>query len=103
MVDDDGPMLQCGIMLLPRHLVERSGLWDERLILYNDTEFFSRVILNSRELFLRPALNYFTGPVITRAFLRRIAGVFMSQLFWPLNLLNNICWQRKIHPVLDKI
>jgi glycosyltransferase involved in cell wall biosynthesis len=48
LADDDGPMLQCGIMLLPRKLIELSGPWDERLILYNDTEFFYRLILKSK-------------------------------------------------------
>lgn len=43
-----GPMLQCGIMLVPRNLIEKSGLWDERLILFNDTEFYSRLLLNSK-------------------------------------------------------
>ena len=44
----EGVMLQCGIMLLPRKLIEEAGLWDERLILYNDTEFFNRVLLQSK-------------------------------------------------------
>ena len=44
----EGVMLQCGIMLVPRSLVEKAGLWDERLILFNDTEFFTRVILKSQ-------------------------------------------------------
>ena len=43
-----GPMLQCGTMLLPRKLVNEAGLWDERLILFNDTEFYTRVLLNSK-------------------------------------------------------
>ncbi len=45
---DIGPMLQCGIMLVPRKIIEKSGLWDERLILFNDTEFYTRVLLNSK-------------------------------------------------------
>jgi len=44
----EGVMLQCGIMLLPRKIIEKSGLWDERLILFNDTEFFTRVLLQSK-------------------------------------------------------
>ncbi len=44
----EGVMLQCGIMLVPRILIERAGLWDERLILFNDTEFFNRVLLQSK-------------------------------------------------------
>ncbi len=44
----EGVMLQCGIMLVPRQLVESAGLWDERLMLYNDTEFFNRLLLRSK-------------------------------------------------------
>lgn len=46
-VDQDGPMLQCGIMMMSRELVQQTGGWDERLILYNDTEFYTRIILAS--------------------------------------------------------
>lgn len=45
---EEGIMLQCGIMLIPRAIIELSGLWDERLILLNDTEFYTRVILKSK-------------------------------------------------------
>jgi glycosyltransferase involved in cell wall biosynthesis len=44
----EGVMLQCGIMLIPRAILEKTGLWDERLILFNDTEFFTRVLLASK-------------------------------------------------------
>ena len=40
----EGVMLQCGIMLIPRAIIEKAGLWDERLILFNDTEFFTQGI-----------------------------------------------------------
>ena len=43
-----GIMLQCGTMLIPKILIERAGLWDERLIIFNDTEFFTRIILASK-------------------------------------------------------
>jgi glycosyltransferase involved in cell wall biosynthesis len=43
-------MLQCGIMLIPRAILEKSGLWDERLILFNDTEFYTRVLLASKAI-----------------------------------------------------
>jgi glycosyltransferase involved in cell wall biosynthesis len=55
----DGPMLQCGIMLIPRPIVEKAGLWDERLILYNDTEFFARIILNSDGILFTPGAILF--------------------------------------------
>ncbi len=61
----DGVMLQCGIMLIPRKIVEKAGLWDERLILFNDTEFFGRILTcskgvkfsNGARLFYRSGLS----------------------------------------------
>ena len=38
------PMYQCGLWLIPRGLLAKTGLWDERLSLINDTEFFSRIM-----------------------------------------------------------
>ena len=38
------PMYQCGLWLIPRALLLKTGLWDERLSLINDTEFFSRIM-----------------------------------------------------------
>lgn len=38
------PMVQCGLWLIPRSLLLKTGLWDERLSLINDTEFFTRVL-----------------------------------------------------------
>jgi glycosyltransferase involved in cell wall biosynthesis len=45
--DAAGPMLQCGSMLVPRILFDNAGLWDTRLLLANDTELFTRVLLKS--------------------------------------------------------
>jgi glycosyltransferase involved in cell wall biosynthesis len=42
-----GPMMQAGIWLIPRAVIERAGPWDERLSLINDFEYFTRVILAS--------------------------------------------------------
>lgn len=44
------PMFQCGMWLLPRALLYKTGLWDERLSLINDTEFFSRVFTKVSKL-----------------------------------------------------
>lgn len=57
--DQDGPMLQCGIMMMHRTLIEKAGLWDERLILYNDTEFFTRVILASDGVAFTPGAKLY--------------------------------------------
>lgn len=40
-------MLQSGIWLVPRAVLERSGLWNEELSLINDFDFFFRVLLAS--------------------------------------------------------
>lgn len=61
----EGVMLQCGIILIPRKLIDKAGLWDERLILFNDTEFFTRILLaskgvrfsNGARLYYRSALS----------------------------------------------
>lgn len=61
----EGVMLQCGIMLLPRILIEKAGMWDERLILFNDTEFFNRILLASRGVKFSPGakLYYRSGMI----------------------------------------
>jgi GT2 family glycosyltransferase len=47
---DAGAMMQCGMYLIPRALLERTGGWDERLTLLDDFEFFCRVLTASDEL-----------------------------------------------------
>jgi glycosyltransferase involved in cell wall biosynthesis len=42
-----GPMMQAGIWLIPRRVAERAGMWDERLGLINDLDYFTRVLLAS--------------------------------------------------------
>jgi hypothetical protein len=40
-------MMQCALWLIPRPVLETSGLWDERLSLINDFEFFARVLVHT--------------------------------------------------------
>lgn len=40
-------MMQCALWLIPREVLNKSGLWDERLSLNNDFDFFIRVLLAS--------------------------------------------------------
>lgn len=64
--DIAGPMLQCGIMLVPRHIFDKAGLWDTRLLLSNDTELFTRVLLNSKgTVFTNGAKLYYRSGVNT--------------------------------------
>lgn len=44
------PMMQCGLWLIPRKILYKSGLWDEKLTLINDFDFFTRVILASKKI-----------------------------------------------------
>lgn len=60
---DARPMMQCGLWLIPRLILERSGGWDERLSLINDFEFFARVLVNTNEVLFTPeaTLYYRSG------------------------------------------
>lgn len=49
-MDGKQVMLQCAIWLIPRVVLEESGLWNERLSLINDFEFIIRVLLHAREI-----------------------------------------------------
>ncbi len=44
------PMMQPGMFLIPRSLLESSGGWDEELTLIDDFEFFSRLLCNASEV-----------------------------------------------------
>jgi glycosyltransferase involved in cell wall biosynthesis len=52
--NDARPMMQCGLWLIPRPIIDAVGLWDEWLSLINDLEFFTRVLLGSNEIMFAP-------------------------------------------------
>jgi len=52
-------MMQCGIFLIPRRILLNSGLWDERLSLIDDYEFFTRVLLKSNGIKFTPGAKLF--------------------------------------------
>jgi glycosyltransferase involved in cell wall biosynthesis len=60
---DACPMMQCGLWLIPRPILELSGGWDESLSLINDFEFFARVLCHSSEVLFTPeaTLYYRSG------------------------------------------
>lgn len=43
-------MLQCALWLIPRSILNASGLWNEELSLINDFEFFIRVLLKAEKI-----------------------------------------------------
>lgn len=62
-----GPnMMQCGLWLIPRKILATSGLWDQRLSLINDFEFFIRVLLAANEIkFTSEAVLYYRSGIKT--------------------------------------
>lgn len=57
------PMMQCALFLIPRPVLQKTGLWNERLSLINDFEFFARVLCGASELLFCPnaTLYYRSG------------------------------------------
>lgn len=57
-------MMQCALWLIPRAVLEKSGLWDERLSLVNDFEFITRVLLQASEIrFAQNAVLYYRSGI----------------------------------------
>jgi len=57
-------MMQCALWLIPRALLEKTGLWDEWLSLINDFEFFARVLCGATEvLFCEDATLYYRSGI----------------------------------------
>ena len=57
---DAEPMMQAGMFLIPKILLERCGGWDEDLSLIDDFEFFTRLLCHAQELLYTPeAILYY--------------------------------------------
>ncbi len=53
-------MMQCALWLIPRKIISTAGLWNEKLNLINDFEFFIRILLASNKiLFCENAILYY--------------------------------------------
>jgi len=53
-------MMHGASWLIPRKIIDDAGLWDERLTLINDFDFFSRVLLNCDEIkFCKEVKTYY--------------------------------------------
>jgi glycosyltransferase involved in cell wall biosynthesis len=53
-------MMQCALWLIPKQLLQQSGLWNETLSLINDFEFFIRVLLKAVTIVSSPrAILYY--------------------------------------------
>ncbi len=62
--EDGGGMMYPAMWLLPRSLVETIGPWGEELTLINDTDYFTRAVLASRQvLFCEGARTYYRSGI----------------------------------------
>ena len=58
------PMMQCALFLIPRSILNKSGLWNEKLSLINDFDFIIRVMLSSEEIvFSEDAILYYRSGI----------------------------------------
>ncbi|WP_413666197.1 glycosyltransferase family 2 protein [Mucilaginibacter sp. Mucisp86] len=63
-MDGKQAMMQCALWLIPRAILEQSGLWDERLSLVNDFEFITRVLLHANKIrFAQNAVLYYRSGI----------------------------------------
>jgi glycosyltransferase involved in cell wall biosynthesis len=99
----DGPMLQCGIMLIPRPIIEKAGLWDERLILYNDTEFFARIILNSKGISFTPGAILFYRSGMSDSISTQYARKYFESTYLAIELISAEYLKREDSPRVRQI
>lgn len=90
---DARPMMQCALWLIPREILEKSGVWDERLSLINDFEFFSRVLCNSSSIrYTKDAILYYrsgiAGSLSGTKSRRSIDSAYNSLVWGTQHLLN---------------
>ena len=50
LVDSGGNMMQSGIFLIPRYIIETAGPWNEQLSLIDDFDYMTRVILTAENI-----------------------------------------------------
>lgn len=110
-------MMQCGLWLIPREILNKSGLWDERLSLINDFDFFIRVLLAAKEVkFTFNAVLYYRSGINTSlsgqksrkayesAFLSAQLGIQQLLHFENSERIKRICantmqmWQYEFYP-----
>jgi glycosyltransferase involved in cell wall biosynthesis len=60
LIDAGSNMTQPGIFLIPRNIIDKVGVWNEELNLFDDFQFMTKVIANSRQvLFCEDAILFY--------------------------------------------
>lgn len=92
---NDKGMGQTSIWLTPRELIKKAGVWNENLLINQDGEFFSRVLLNVKAIkFCEQAKVYYRSGNINSITLNNNFGEFkaksllLSFKLYELNLKN---------------
>ncbi len=52
-------MVQTSAWLIPRALVEQAGMWNEKILLDQDGEFYARIVLSSTGIKVTNGINYY--------------------------------------------
>ncbi|WP_181301030.1 glycosyltransferase family A protein [Bosea sp. 124] len=86
------PMMQCGLWLIPRGLIECRGLWDERLSLINDFEYFARLLVGASDLLYAPGARMYyrsglSGSLSGQASRKAVESAFLSLTLGTRHLL----------------
>jgi len=105
-----GGMMQPGLYLLPRALLEQSGLWDESLSLIDDFEFFARVLCHASEVLFAPGAPLYyrsgiSGSLSGQKSAKAIQSAFHSLMLGTQHLLvrrNDARTRRACATVLQK-
>lgn len=77
-------MTQPGIFLIPRSIIEKAGLWDEKLSLIDDMDFFTRVILEAQKVIFEPeSILYYRSGLRGSLSGQKSLGAYQSA-FWAI-------------------
>ncbi len=71
-------MMQCGMFLIPREVIEARGGWDERLSLIDDTEFFGRMIAGCRRVLFTDGALYYRSAISGSLSARKSRSAYQS-------------------------
>ncbi|WP_396274968.1 glycosyltransferase family 2 protein [Hyphomonas sp.] len=94
------PMMQCGLWLIPRPILERCGGWDESLTLINDFEFFSRALCHASEVLFTPEATLYYRSGITGSLSGQKSRKAMESAFHSLLKGTGHLLKRRSDPVV---
>jgi glycosyltransferase involved in cell wall biosynthesis len=85
---------QTGIWLTPRKLIEQAGLWDEHLMINQDGEFFTRVLLNASSIKYVPEAKVYYRSGLKNSISRKNNGAKAESLLNSFQLISRSVLQK---------